>query len=62
MEISDQLKHFIKYSGLSLNELSRRSGVSKSILSTFMRSDRTITLTTACRICKVLELKLIPYA
>jgi transcriptional regulator with XRE-family HTH domain len=49
-----QLRDAITKSGLSLNELSKRSGVQSSQLSYFMRGERTLTLPAADRICAAL--------
>jgi transcriptional regulator with XRE-family HTH domain len=46
-----QLQEAIRASGLSLQELGRRTGVSQGQLSRFLSGDRTLTLPAAARIC-----------
>ncbi len=49
-----QLKDAIEESGLTLGELSRRSGVAASQLSFFLRGERTLTLPAAEKLCDAL--------
>jgi transcriptional regulator with XRE-family HTH domain len=49
----------VKSSGLTLNELSHRSGVSKSQLSRFLRGATDIGLESADKLCVLLGLELI---
>jgi transcriptional regulator with XRE-family HTH domain len=58
--ITDQLRQAIQTSGLSLNELERRCGVSHAVLSRFMTGKRTLTLPLAGRVCETLGLVLSP--
>jgi len=51
------LKQAIERSGLSLAELARRSGVSHPQLSRFMRSARTLTLSSASKLFACLGLE-----
>jgi transcriptional regulator with XRE-family HTH domain len=53
-----QLQNAIRTSGLSLNELGRRIGVSEGQLSRFLRGDRTLTLPAAARVCQYFGLEL----
>jgi transcriptional regulator with XRE-family HTH domain len=53
-----QLRDVIRASGLSLNELGRRTGVSEGQLSRFLRGDRTLTLPAAARVCQYLGMEL----
>ena len=46
MKASDVLRRAIVGSGLALNELARRTGISSAALSRFMRGERGISLTT----------------
>jgi transcriptional regulator with XRE-family HTH domain len=53
-----QLREVIRASGLSLNELGRRTGVSEGQLSRFIRGDRTLTLPAAAKMCLYFGLNL----
>jgi transcriptional regulator with XRE-family HTH domain len=53
-----QLQDAIRASGLSLNELGRRTGVSEGQLSRFLRGDRTLTLPAAAKVCLYFNLTL----
>jgi transcriptional regulator with XRE-family HTH domain len=53
-----QLQQAIRASGLSLNEIGRRTGVSQGQLSRFLRGDRTLTLPAAARVCVYFGLEL----
>jgi transcriptional regulator with XRE-family HTH domain len=55
----DQSRQAVRDSGLSLNELARRTKVSQPQLSRFMRDERTLTLPAAARLCEVLGLTLV---
>lgn len=55
----EQLKAAIRDSGLSLNQISQRSGVGTPTLSRFMRGKRTLTLYVAERLCRTLGLDLV---
>jgi transcriptional regulator with XRE-family HTH domain len=50
------LKEAVGESGLSLNELSRRSGVDQSQLSRFMRGERYLSLEAASKLFDALGL------
>lgn len=58
-DIVEQLKAAIMDSGLSLNELSRRSGVDQGQLSRFMRGLRHLSLPSAAKACLALRLRLV---
>ncbi len=54
-DLSDKLRTAIRASGLSLSQLEQDSGVSRAILSRFMRGERTMTIRTAERIAAALD-------
>lgn len=60
--IEEQLQRAIEESGMSRYALSKLSGVDQGILSRFLSEGRskqkTITLSTAARLCRVLGLEL----
>ena len=58
LPVVHQLQGAIRASGLSLNELGRRTGVSEGQLSRFLRGDRTLTLPAAARLCLYFGLEL----
>jgi transcriptional regulator with XRE-family HTH domain len=60
LPVIHQLQDAIRASGLSLNELGRRTGVSEGQLSRFLRGDRTLTLPAAARVCQYFGLELCP--
>jgi transcriptional regulator with XRE-family HTH domain len=57
-DLAVQLRQAITDSGLSLNEMERRSKVNHAVLSRFMRGQRTLTLPIASRLCGALGLRL----
>jgi transcriptional regulator with XRE-family HTH domain len=58
-DIVEQLKQAIRRSGLSLSEIARRSGVDHGRLSRFCRSERTLTMSAAAKVCEILGMTLI---
>src|SRR5262249_18586366 len=60
LPVIEYLQNVIRGSGLSLNELGRRTGVSEGQLSRFLRGDRTLTLPAAARVCLYFGLELRP--
>lgn len=58
--LSDQLRAAISSSGMSISTLSKGIWVSHSVLSRFLRQERTITLETADKLVRRLGLKLVP--
>lgn len=58
-DIVEQLKQMIRDSGLSLNEIARRSGVDEGRLSRFTRGERTLTMPAAAKVCEVLGMSFI---
>jgi transcriptional regulator with XRE-family HTH domain len=58
-DIIGQLREAVSGSGLSLSEIARRAGLSEGQLSRFMRSERTLTLPAAAKVCTVLGLQLV---
>ena len=57
-DLGNRLRAAFKASNMSRSELSRRSGVSYSVVHRFIGGDKDITLDTASRLCKVLGLEL----
>lgn len=57
-DLVDQLRQAIQKSGLTLNEIERRCGVSHAALSRFMRGERSLTLPVVAKLCQVLGLRL----
>jgi transcriptional regulator with XRE-family HTH domain len=53
-----QLRDAVNQSGLSLNEIERRCGVSHTALSRFVRGERSLTLPVAGKLCQLLGLDL----
>lgn len=60
MAFSEAVREALQETGLSLYEISKRSGVSQSVLSRFMREERDITLGTLDRLEAVLRLSIGP--
>lgn len=60
MSVSETLREAIRRDGRSLNQLARDSGCDDSVLSRFMRDERTITARVLDRLCNVLGLDLRP--
>lgn len=58
----EQLQEAIRQSGRSLTQLAIDAGVGSNQLSRFMRGKRTLTLETAEKVCRVLQLQLTSYA
>lgn len=59
-ELAGQLRAAIDRSGLSGNQLAHIAGVSQSVVSRFLRDERTITLETASKLAAALGLELTP--
>jgi plasmid maintenance system antidote protein VapI len=57
-DVAEQLRRAIAGCGLSLNGLSRATGVSPAQLSRFVRAERSLTLTAVVKICEHLGLRL----
>ena len=57
--ISEQLRRFIKNSGLSLYQLERETGVHNSMLSRFLRGERGLRLESVDALSKYLKLRLV---
>ena len=51
------IRRAVNDSGLSLNELAKRSGVSQPQLSRFMRGERSLTLDSAAKLFQYLGLR-----
>ena len=58
MPLSDQLRTIIERSGLSLNEIQRRTGADKGSLSLFLRRENALTTDTLDRLTDELRLRL----
>ena len=56
--LAADLQRFILESGMSLNQLGQRTGVSQGQLSRFVRGNRTLTLPAVDKICRYFGLKL----
>ncbi len=59
-DIEIQLREAIKGSGMSCYEIARRAEVTNSQLSLFLSGQRSLTLTSAAKIARVLGLELRP--
>ena len=59
-DIEEQLRQVILKGGLSRYRLSQLTGVDKAVLSNFVDRKRSITMTTAAKLAKALELELRP--
>jgi transcriptional regulator with XRE-family HTH domain len=55
----ERLKDEIRQDGRTLYQLAKESGVPAPQLSRFMRGERTLTLPTAEKVCRVLSLELV---
>lgn len=56
--LADVLRKRIDSSGESLNKIAKSSGVAYSILYRFLSGERDLTLTSAEKVCRYLNLKL----
>lgn len=59
MTVSDALREAIRQSGLSLNEIEKRSGVDHGALSRFLNANRTLTLPAVDKLAETLGLELV---
>ncbi len=59
-DIEMQLREAILSSGMSCYEIAKRAGVTNSQLSLFLSGQRSLTLTSAAKIARVLGLELRP--
>lgn len=57
--IGDQLRHYIKNSDISVRGLAFHAHVDSGVLYRFLAGDRDMTLATADRVCKCLNLTLV---
>ncbi len=57
--VSEQLRRFIKDSGVSLYQLERETGVHNSMLSRFLRGERGLRLESVDALSKFLKLRLV---
>ena len=58
--IEDQLRQAIIKSGMSRYRLSKLTGVDDAVLCNFVNRKRSVTMTTAAKLAKALELELTP--
>ena len=58
--IETQLRQAIIKSGMSRYRLSKLTGVDDAVLCNFVNRKRSITMTTAAKLAKALELELMP--
>ena len=56
MSLSSELRDRLKATGLSANEIARRSKVPQPVISRFLRGERDLTLTTVERLAEFLGL------
>ena len=59
-DIEALLRQAIESSDMTRYEISRKSGVSQTVLSFFVRGERSMTLATAAKVAKTLGLTLKP--
>ena len=57
-DLADQFRQAIRGCGLSLNRLAEATGVHKAQLSRFLRSEQSLTLKAAAKLCNYLGLRL----
>ena len=57
-DIEMQLREAIRSSGMTCYEIAKRAGVTNSQLSLFLSGQRSLTLTSAAKIARVLGLEL----
>lgn len=56
-KLTEQLIEAIRGSGLSLNEIESRSGVSRSALSRLLRGERSISIANLEKVCDALGIE-----
>ena len=59
-DIEEQFRQAVLNSGMSRYRLSKMTGVAEAVLSNFVNGHRSLTLTTAAKLAKVLDLELRP--
>jgi plasmid maintenance system antidote protein VapI len=57
-DVADQMRQAIRGCGLSLNKLADATGVHKAQLSRFLRSEQSLTLKAAVKLCNYMGLHL----
>jgi transcriptional regulator with XRE-family HTH domain len=57
-DLAEQLRQAIRGCGMSLNRLAEATGVHKAQLSRFLRSEQSLTLKAAAKLCNYLGLRL----
>ena len=58
--VSDQLRWYMRASGISGLQLQRELGIHQTQLSRFLKGERGLTLATLDRLCKRFKLRLVP--
>lgn len=58
MNVAEQLRAALVASGLSHNELARRSGVEQASISRFIAGTRDLRLESAAKLCELLRMEL----
>ncbi|WP_435017979.1 helix-turn-helix domain-containing protein [Tundrisphaera sp. TA3] len=58
--VSGSLRRAIRDSGISISELSRRTGVARQAINRFLSGERGLTTETVDKLCEVLGLTLLP--
>ena len=56
--LSEALRREINASGLAMRKIQDETGIDRSVLSRFMSGNRSISIETADKICKLLGLRL----
>ena len=57
--VSEELRQYIRDSGLSTYQLERETGVHNSMLSRFLRDERGLRLEAVDALCEFLKLRLV---
>jgi transcriptional regulator with XRE-family HTH domain len=60
IDIEQQLKNALKKSDMTMYQIAKISGLSNAQLSYFINGKRSISLPTAAKLVKILELELAP--
>ena len=57
--VSEELRRYIRDSGLSTYQLERETGVHNSVLSRFLRRERGLRIESVDALCEFLKLRLV---
>lgn len=60
MSFSDLIRATMKADGRTMYAIARDSGVNSAVVGRFFKGERDVTLTTAEKICRILDLELRP--